>query len=141
MIKSYSPRNHQKLINYWNSFNIRSQICDRFHETSITKHFFCHFVERASTMFEGLSLFFITFFKPFVPNSPFLYSLKTENLWCFQGVDKGWIGNKWVNSGVFRTLWWNFFVRIVNGFYLLTIEMRNCKVVELRNIYTGRYWA
>ena len=37
----------------------------------------------------------------FVPNTPFLYPLKTsENLkvvWCFQGVQKGCIGNKWVN--------------------------------------------
>ena len=36
---------------------------------------------------------------PFVPNAPFLYPLKTsENFfWCFQGVDKGCIGNEWVN--------------------------------------------
>ena len=36
---------------------------------------------------------------PFVHNAPFLYPLKTENrkvLWCFQGVDKGYIGKKWV---------------------------------------------
>ena len=40
-------------------------------------------------------------FDPFVPNSLFLYSLKTsENrkvFWCFQGVKKGCIGSKWVN--------------------------------------------
>ena len=38
---------------------------------------------------------------PFVPNAPFLYPLKTsENqkvLRCFQGVEKGCIGNEWVN--------------------------------------------
>ena len=38
---------------------------------------------------------------PFVPNAPLLYPLKTsKNLtvfWCFEGVEKGWIGNKWVN--------------------------------------------
>ena len=38
--------------------------------------------------------------KSFVPNVSFLYSLKpSENLkvfWCFQGVEKGYIGNKWV---------------------------------------------
>ena len=31
-------------------------------------------------------------FNPFVPNAPFLYSLKTENhkfFWCFQEVEKG----------------------------------------------------
>ena len=39
---------------------------------------------------------------PFVPNAPFLYPLKTsENrkvFWCFQGVEKGCIGNKRVNE-------------------------------------------
>ena len=38
---------------------------------------------------------------PFFPNSPFLYPLKTsENLpvfRCFQGAEKGCIGNEWVN--------------------------------------------
>ena len=43
----------------------------------------------------------------FVPNAPFLYPLKTsENrkvFWCFQGVDKGSIGNEWVTySWIFR---------------------------------------
>ena len=37
---------------------------------------------------------------PFAPNGPFLYSLKTpENItvfWCFQGLEKGCIGNKWI---------------------------------------------
>ena len=43
-------------------------------------------------------------FNPFVPNSPFLYPLKTsENLtvfWCFQGVEKECIGNKWVKDAL-----------------------------------------
>ena len=43
-------------------------------------------------------------FKPFFPNVPFLHSLKTsENLmifWCFQGVEKGCIGNKWTNNRI-----------------------------------------
>ena len=38
--------------------------------------------------------------KPFVPNAPFLYPLKTsENnklFWCFQRLKEGCIGNKWV---------------------------------------------
>ena len=35
------------------------------------------------------------FFNPFVPNAPFLYLLKTsENR---KEVEKGCIGNKWVN--------------------------------------------
>ena len=36
---------------------------------------------------------------PFVPNAPFLHPLKTlENLQNFQGLEKGRIGNKWVNE-------------------------------------------
>ena len=41
---------------------------------------------------------------PFVPNAPFLYLLKiSKNLtvfWCFQGVEKGCIGNKWVKGAL-----------------------------------------
>ena len=37
---------------------------------------------------------------PFVPSAPFLYPLKTSEkrkvFWCFQGVEKGYIGKKWV---------------------------------------------
>ena len=40
--------------------------------------------------------------KPFVPNAPFFYPLKTSQnrkvFWCFQGVEKECIGNKWVKS-------------------------------------------
>ena len=40
----------------------------------------------------------------FVPNSPFIYPLKTsQNLtifWCFQEVEKGWIGNEWVKNEI-----------------------------------------
>ena len=39
---------------------------------------------------------------PFVLNAPFLYSLRTsKNLkvfWCFQGIEKGCIGKRWVNT-------------------------------------------
>ena len=35
---------------------------------------------------------------PFAPNAPFLYPLKTsENHKGFQGLEKGYIGNEWVN--------------------------------------------
>ena len=41
-------------------------------------------------------------FNPFVPNAPFLYPLKIswnrKVFWCFQGVEKGCIGNEWVNT-------------------------------------------
>ena len=40
----------------------------------------------------------------FVPNATFLYPLKaSESLtvfWCFQGAEKRWIGDKWVNYSV-----------------------------------------
>ena len=46
-----------------------------------------------------------SYFNPFVPNAPFSLPLPpkktSENLkvlLCFQGVDKGCIGNKWLNE-------------------------------------------
>ena len=36
--------------------------------------------------------------KPFVPETPFLYTLKTDHrkvFYCFQGVEKQCIGNEW----------------------------------------------
>ena len=42
---------------------------------------------------------FLDYFNLFVPNAPFFYPLKTsENrkIFCFQGVEKRSIGNKWV---------------------------------------------
>ena len=45
---------------------------------------------------------FIGYINPFSPNAPFLYPLKTsENrkvFWCFQGVDKGCIGNECIKQ-------------------------------------------
>ena len=45
---------------------------------------------------------------PFVTNAPFSLPLKTsENLmvfWCFQGVKKGCIGNKWANTRLSEAL-------------------------------------
>ena len=41
-------------------------------------------------------------FNPFVPNASFIYLLKTsENhrtVFCFQEVEKGYIGNEWVKK-------------------------------------------
>ena len=38
----------------------------------------------------------------FIPSAPFLYPPEiSENrkvFWCFQGIEKGCIGNKWVNE-------------------------------------------
>ena len=45
---------------------------------------------------------------PFVHNAPFLYPLKTsENryvFWCFQGVEKERIGNKWFKDSIIEAL-------------------------------------
>ena len=45
---------------------------------------------------------FFVLMKLFVPNGPFLYSLKISEsftiFWCFQGVEKGCIGNKRVHT-------------------------------------------
>ena len=37
-----------------------------------------------------------SYFNPFVPNAPFLYSMKTS--FCFQGAAEEYIGKKWVNK-------------------------------------------
>ena len=54
----------------------------------------------ASSMFASQGLFRCTFINPFVPNARLFYSLKTsENhmvFWCFQGLEKECIGNKWI---------------------------------------------
>ena len=43
-----------------------------------------------------------------VPSAPFLYPLKTRNLfWCFRGVEKGCIGNEWVNWFYITALHWS----------------------------------
>ena len=58
-------------------------------------------------------LILIALLNSFVPNVPFLYPMKTSEkhkvFWFFQGVEKGCIGNEWVNaSGVSHTtvLWY-----------------------------------
>ena len=46
---------------------------------------------------------------PFVPNSPFFYPLKTPEdrkvFWCFQGIEKWCIGNKWVKDYFDHDFW------------------------------------
>ena len=47
-------------------------------------------------------VFLVKILNPFVPNASFPYPLKIPEkckvFWCFQGVEKECIGNKWVNS-------------------------------------------
>ena len=59
----------------------------------------------------GYGQYFSSQINPFVPNAPFLYPLKTsENLrvfWCFdvfRVLEKGCIGNEWVNETVSPSL-------------------------------------
>ena len=58
-------------------------------------------VLQAKFIFEELRI------KSFVPNAPFLYSPKTSLsltvFWFFQGVEKGCIGNEWVNKYEWNT--------------------------------------
>ena len=75
----------------------------RFSSVLIPRFYWFGWVE--SFAIQNPLLFFIfasNNINPFVPNAPFLYLLKTsENLsvfWYFQGVEKGCIGNEWVNS-------------------------------------------
>ena len=53
-------------------------------------------------MAKGSLVNFVSNVNPFVPNAPFLYPLKiSENrevFRCFQGEEKGCIGNKWVKG-------------------------------------------
>ena len=58
-----------------------------------------------------------------VPNAPFLYLLKTsENrklFWCFQGVVKGCIGNKWVNGMKLSIIFCSLFAVVTNIYWWL----------------------
>ena len=64
-------------------------------------HFICN-KAKSVTMNKGIT----SLLNPFVPNAPFLYLLKTsENrkfFWYFQGLEKGCIGNEWVNGDLSR---------------------------------------
>ena len=71
-------------------------------------------------------------FNPFIPNVPFFYPLKTsENrkvFWCFQGIQKGCIGNecvwvKLVSKHVFVDLILQSWPRI-HGYYSENVSIR-----------------
>ena len=73
------------------------------------------------------------FFDPFVASAPFLYPLKASEkftvFWCFQGVEKGSIGNKWVNMEVvieiviFQTL--IYFSWVITFHCVKTVRIRS----------------
>ena len=80
-----------KLI-HWNLLNVRTQIW-RWSPVFRKQHG----MEWEEKEWEKL----LIRLNPFVPNTPFLYPLKTENLkvfWCFQGVEKGCIWSQWVKG-------------------------------------------
>ena len=60
-----------------------------------------------------LNTAFLAWINPFVPNAPFLYSLKTlENLKifsCFQVIENGWIGKEQVKDFLIKP-WWIFVI-------------------------------
>ena len=90
-----------------------SFVCYLF-SLSETLYLFGNLFGKISTWVER-NYFFRTF-NPFLPNAPFLYPLKTrENrkiFWCFPGVEKGCIRNKWVKnasvnkSTLFLLIYW-----------------------------------
>ena len=51
-----------------------------------------HFLNKSETRRNSRKVFFICF-NLFFPNAPFPYPLKTSEMKCFQGVEKGCIGN------------------------------------------------
>ena len=85
-----------KLKNYLVSTNTQIHKISRYVAIFYHMQMFCFSL---LTNFE-IASFLVILLNPFVPNKPFLYPLKTsENLkvlWCFQGVKKGCIGNKWL---------------------------------------------
>ena len=97
------------------------------------------------------SMFWITF-NPFVPNALFLYHLKTsENFmvfWCFQGVEKGYIGNncfKWgypfsllavLYKSVFLLLFWK--ITWTAWSFVQTTQRGNSKLCQLFAYTTNR---
>ena len=60
----------------------------------------------------------LSWLNSFAPNAPFLYPLKTsKNLtvfWCFQGVEKGCIRNKWVKTFLWFGNFTKQFIIIIN---------------------------
>ena len=120
LVSFYTPWKHQKTTGIWFQWHVRKRLlrekCPntkfflvriflysvRIQENTGQKNpIFGHFSRGGPVAWNGLILFLLYNFNPFVPNAPFLYPLKrSENrkgFWCFQGLEKGCIGKKWVN--------------------------------------------
>ena len=90
--ESIAMQNSSWCINSWVWFQWANFICPDMYANAGHKFF--------SNCFAKISLPRSCIYL-FVPNAPFLYPLKaSENhtvFWCFQGIEKGGIGNEWVN--------------------------------------------
>ena len=95
-------------------------------------------------------LIFRLYFNPFAPNVPCLYLLKTSEkltaFRCFQGVEKGSIGNKWVKIILKFSKFWCFQLETVRqrkSSSKLEHSSELCRVIfkpygTVINLYTGR---
>ena len=81
----------RELQNLWINLFFGIQKCKRTFQANVI---YCQILQ-ISVLWVILTHF------PFVPNTIFLSPLKTSEdrkvFWCFQRVEKGCIGNKWVN--------------------------------------------
>ena len=72
---------------------------------------------------------------PFVPNAPFFYPLKTSGKltfsWCFQGVERGCIENKWVNTCKHRHNGTHFILTL----FMSMSRPRSIYIVSMRPIF------
>ena len=102
------------------------------HCSSMQAMFFGLFFLFCRCSFKNLcfnSKWWIKCFYQFFLSATFLYPLKTsENLivfWCFQGVEKGCIGNKWVKLSVY-----------IQILYFCNSSFLNSFVCELKLFFT-----
>ena len=73
----------------------------------------------------------------FIHNAPFLYLLKTENrkvFWCFQGVEKGCIGNECVNVDNRKSFPAYIIFRDLNGTCTSKEQCQNIHFFNLSNL-------
>ena len=65
----------------------------------------------------------INFINSFVSNAPFLYPLETSENFsvfrCFQGVERGYIGNKWVKKETVALVFSSEFCKIFKNSFLI----------------------
>ena len=79
----------------------------------VDKTFYLMYMSKNFRAYQFRINFWKSTLNPFVPNASFLYPLNTsENrkvFWCFQVVEKGCIGNEWVNVMTINYSDWNVY--------------------------------